>query len=294
MSPPSGKIRVKGAIVMAAGPGAHEALDTLESIARYCPEEHLVVIVDDHTTDGTFEALTRAKRENWVLLRNAQNMGVGRLVHTLSRGYRYLLENVDADIVLKFDTDALVIGPSPIRDAAEYAASNSGVGIFGVYSVDHDRPRSFEFHAEIMRKELGWRRRLAGRSPSWRSLWHRAERNGYRLGDNVFGGAYFVTPACLRGMLEIGALDVPFEWNSTLQEDVYFSMAAVAAGKAMGHFAAPGGPLCMDWRGLPMKASDLVARGFKIVHSVDKGRNTSAEENGGLTARQFFRKARCS
>jgi hypothetical protein len=77
-----------------------------------------------------------------------------------------------------------------------------------------------------------------------------------------------------------------------MQEDVYFSMVAVAAGFRLGHFAAPEGPLCMDWRGLPMPAAALAASKFKLVHSVDKGPNTGVGENGGRTAREVFREFR--
>lgn len=115
-----------------------------------------------------------------------------------------------------------------------------------------------------------------------------AEANDYRRGDKVFGGAYFITRACLTAISEIAGLDVPYRWHSRVQEDVYFSMAAVAAGYKMGHFAAAHGPLCLEWRGLPHPALELWRKGYKIVHSVDKGSNASKEEYGGLTAREVF------
>jgi hypothetical protein len=50
------------AIVIRVGPGKDTALDTLESVEHYCPEPHVVAIVDDHTTDGTYEALLEARK----------------------------------------------------------------------------------------------------------------------------------------------------------------------------------------------------------------------------------------
>ena len=135
---------------------------------------------------------------------------------------------------------------------------------------------------------------MACREPSWCNIYNAAIKRGYRSGDNVFGGAYFITRDCLDGIKSLGGLHVPYDWYSRMQEDVYFSMASVAAGFDMGHFAAPSGPLCLEWRGLPYPAAELFARRYKIVHSVDKGKNTGPEDNDGLTAREFFRKVRQS
>ena len=67
-------------------------------------------------------------------------------------------------------------------------------------------------------------------------------------------------------MKDMGALDVPYRWHSRLMEDVYFSMVSVAAGFGLGHFGAPEGPLCLEWRGLPVSLSmslpELVTRWF--------------------------------
>ena len=78
--------KVKSAIVVPVGPGRDSALDTLDSIESYCPEPHLVVIVDDHKQDGTYEALVSHKRANWRILRNSRPMGCIRLVHSLCAG----------------------------------------------------------------------------------------------------------------------------------------------------------------------------------------------------------------
>src|SRR5262249_30360913 len=133
---------------------------------------------------------------------------------------------------------------------------------------------------------------ILGRGPSWAGYLWAAEANGYRRGDNVFGGAYFITRDCLLAAQELGGLRVPWAWHSKIMEDVYFSMLTLAAGFRLAHFAAPDGPLCMEWRGLPFPARDLHASKFKLVHSVDKGPNTGPAENGGKTAREVFRELR--
>jgi len=190
------------------------------------------------------------------------------------------------------DQDALIIKPGLLPEALAYKKDNPSVGVFGVYEVDYNRPRSFESHRRLFDRESAWFRSLIGRRPSWRNHLRVAESNGYKRGDNVFGGAYFVTRECLEAARKMGALNVPWHWHSKMQEDVYFSMIAVAAGFRLGHFAAPDGPLCMEWRGLPYPADILEKSKYKLIHSVDKGPNTGPADNEGRTAREVFRELR--
>jgi len=264
------------------------ALDTLASVDYYCTEPHDVVVVDDLTADGTYEAMLRERQPHWRILRNPHSMGRRRLVHTLCSAYRSVLSDTECGLVLRLDQDALIIKPGVLPEAVSYAKRNQAVGMFGVYTQDYDRPRSFKCHQKIIERELSWVRKITGFQPSWTNLLRLAERRGYNRGDNVFGGAYFLTRDALIGMERIGALDVPYRWNSSLMEDVYFSMAVVAAGFELGHFAAPEGPLCLEWEGLPYPAGELIKSTYKVVHSVDKGKNTDRETNGGKTPREIF------
>lgn len=280
------------AIIFPVGPGTIPALDTLESVEHFCPEPHVVFIVDDHTNDGTYEALVAAKKPKWHIFRNKRPQGIRRLVHTLCFAYKQVLDKTDCQLILRLDQDALFIGFGLFSEAFAFIRSNNGVGMFGTYDVDYNRPRNFDMHRRLITKEIAWYRSLVFQRPSWKAYLFKAEHNGYKRGDNVFGGAYFITRECLSGMRKLGALNVPWNWHSQLDEDVYFSMIAVAAGFQLGHFSAPNGPLCMEWRGLPYPATKLAASNYKLVHSVDKGPNTGSSENGGRTAREVFRKLR--
>lgn len=280
------------AIVVPVGPGEEAALDTLESVACYCAEPHVVVVVDDHTRDGTYDALVSRKRANWRILRNPRPMGCARLVHSLCSAYRLILTETRCDLVLRLDQDALIVKPGVLSDALAYMRLNPAVGVFGVYDRDYNRPRSFESHRKLMNREMSPLRTLVGLRPWWTPLFRLAQQRGYRAGDNVFGGAYFIMRPCLEAMDAVGALTVPYRWHSRLMEDVYFSMAAVAAGFDLGHFGAPSGPLCLEWRGLPYPARVLAESPYKVVHSVDKGTNTGPDANEGMTAREYFRAVR--
>jgi glycosyltransferase involved in cell wall biosynthesis len=282
------------AIIVPIGPGAETALDTLQSIESYCTESHEIIIVDDCTQDGTYQLLLSKARQNWRVLRNSRRFGVLRLVHSLSSAYRHVISDTQCDVVFRIDQDALVIREGVITEALAFIDQNPSIGLFGVYSHDYNRSRSFDMHRQQIRREISWPKALLGLRPSWRELLRVAERRGYRRGDNVFGAAYFMTRKCLDAIANLGALEVPYRWHSQLMEDVYYSMATVAAGFELGHFGAPEGPLCLEWRGLPYPAAELLRAGYKVVHSVDKGKNTNCEVNGGMTAREFFRRVRKS
>ena len=227
--------------------------------------------------------MCRSSSELAYLKEQACRSGVSRLVHSLCLAYRFVLSQFECDLVLRLDQDALIIGPAVMSDAVSYMRRNPSVGLFGVYERDYNRPRSFEMHERQMRRVLAWPKRLLGQMPAWAKLLPMAEKHGYHVGENVFGGAYFVTTECLEAMDKIGALDVKYNWNSRLMEDVYFSMATVAAGFKLGHFAAPDGPLCLEWRGLPHPANELVRSGYKIVHSVTKANRSGRERRQDCT-----------
>lgn len=309
-------IETSAVIIIPCGPCSEIILDTAESIDYYCPEPHEIVFVDDCTKDGTYEALISSKRPHWHILRNEKPNGFLRLVHTLCFGLRYIHTNFKYKCVLKLDTDSLMIGSGVISDALQYMESNPQVGMFGVYEVDYNKPRTFAAHKKQMDNALVWWRRMIGLRPSWSAMLQVAESKGYRRGENISGGGYFITRQCLDAITELGYLNVPYSWYSSviqflfdtverlsgrclpygwharLAEDVYFSMATIAADYKLGHFAAPDGPICIDPRGLPYPARELLHRGYKIVHEPDYGPNTSASENEGIIAREYFRLVR--
>ncbi len=306
-------IETSAVIIIPCGPCSETILDTAESIDYYCPEPHEIVFVDDCTKDGTYETLVSSKRSHWHILRNERPNGFLRLVHTLCFGMRYIYKMFKCRCVLKMDSDSLIIGSGVITDALEYMEANPHMGMFGVYEVDYNKPRTFAAHKKQMDNAVLRWRRMVGLRPSWSDMLRVAEGKGYRRGENISGGGYFITRRCLDAIAELGYLNVPYSWYSNviqylfdtiqhvigmrlpyswhgrLAEDVFFSMATVASGYKLGHFAAPDGPICVALRGLPYPAKELLRRGYKIVHEPDKGPNTSALENGGVNARMFFR-----
>jgi len=281
-----------------------ETADTLDSIEHYLAAEcdTAVVAVDDSGENDTAEMLHQRIGDRFLVVRGEKPFTFRRNIHATGLGYKHLTEHFLPKLVMKIDTDALIIRHGLFADAMEFHLQNPSVGIFGKHHFEPDgsiRLR-YKVHTEYLAKELfpgnlrGVAKLILGRMPWYRPIAKRAQLNGWGLGQNVFGGGYFLTPDCLLALLDNGYLTPPDKlWRGRLQvEDQYFSMCTLASGFNMGHFAAPSGPIAMMWQALPFPAKEIHERGYKFIHSVDKGLYTSSEENDGLTVREYFKKVR--
>ena len=275
------------AVVVPVGVGMlHEALDTIQSVRHFLPNSQLV-IADDKTDDGTYERLQElaAATPSIALIRNSKRRGRSLLSVTLGDAFKWALHNLDFDVLLRLDVDALVTGPGLDADAVQFARTNPAVGIFGRHLMNADGSvKSYAMHTNSIRRRLA----MPVPRPWWYGTLQSALAQGWGLGENVFGGACFYSRSGIEALDRTGALSQPEHRGSdALIEDVYFTMATVAAGLDRGHFAQPTAPCALAWHGLPYAASDVLARGDKLVHSVDKGPHTEG-------AREAFRAARCA
>jgi len=295
------KIRITAVVIIPVGNGQIEqTLDTIESVWHYLGDTQPIIVNLDRDDDGTERALRTASRDRLHVVRNPDPFGIGAptimefLTHKVAYGFRCAFEAYDAEFLLRMDTDALVTGFGLIDDVLAFMAQNPDVGIFGRHLINVDGTiKSYRMHTRRLNRELSGWRRLRFNAPAYAPIARRALANGWALGENVFGGACFITWLCLEAMYRKGYLSPPRRgWNSKISDDVYLTMCALAAGFDRGQFAVPNGPLCLAWQNLPLPAKEIDARGYKLVHSVDKGENTSREENGGMTAREFFRAVR--
>jgi hypothetical protein len=285
---------VSVAIVITVGPRHQaEALDTIASIRHFCPHECSIILVDDCTRDGTWDLLRAIGDPRLILLRNATPQGYDYLVQSVALGLRAAAKIPDLRLVLKLDDDALLIGPRLFDDAEAFLRLHPQAGIFGRHLVNYDgSPKNFDVHARFLEREMSFpRNRIPGRTDYFPIL-HQALRYGWQLGENVFGGAYFLTGDCLLEMQALGHLETERWPRTAIAEDVYFTMCATAAGFQRGQFAAPAGPMGLAYDGLPAPARVLAEKGMKVIHTVDKGKFTSRAENDGSTPREFFARLR--
>src|ERR1041385_2318091 len=166
-------------------------LDTLESIDRHVTESHHVIAVDDCTRDHLDETL-RGLRSDLTVLRNERPHG-GRsgLYVTLANACRVALDRFSFRVLLKMDTDALMVGPGLVTQAIRAFEANPEAGLLGSYHVRADGERrewtkwkmAFWYESNPLRA-------LWGRTPLWRDPIRLARRRPYDLGENVLGGAY--------------------------------------------------------------------------------------------------------
>jgi GT2 family glycosyltransferase len=283
------------AIVLPVGPGnIANTLDTIDSILHYSDERVALFIVDDHTEDGTFEALSALTDDRIVLLRGERSFGYRGLHATVAIALRAIVAVGGFTLVFRVDWDALITGPGVCEEAATFFERNPHVGICGRHLINYDgSSKTFDMHTRSMLERVGWPPRDDDREIGgigW--IANMALKNGWGLGENVFGGAFFIRTEAVERMLELGFLDYIDNPDFWVIEDVFLTMCVLATGFDRAHFAMPLAPLALAYGCLPAPAAELYSRGMKVLHSVDKGRFTTAEENDGVTPREFFRRIR--
>ncbi len=261
-------------VVMPVGPDGVEdyILDTLDSVNHYTTPNKKIIIVDD-SGKGTWQKL-RNRHPDLDVIETPRNHGRnGGLYLTLSLGYLHACEHYDFKVLLKLDTDALVIGETPERDAGEFFAEHPEVGIIGLFSHGtQNDPHNHHWSKFQMRNESG----LTGllRDPrlffDLRLLLYRARSNGFKRGDYIFGGAYFMSPECVRKLAHAGALSKDSLGRSLLEEDHIFGLLVKSVGVDMADFALGNRPMAMEWKCLPDSPEQLVENKKKIIHSTRK------------------------
>ncbi|MDX6638734.1 MAG: hypothetical protein QOJ01_2245, partial [Solirubrobacterales bacterium] len=183
----------------------------------------------------------------------------------------------EVDLVVKLDTDALVLGPFAAELARTFAG-DPGLGVVGRYRLGaYGDRRDFRPAAgAVLRAALPFRvYRRDGRRhvvlPAPRQtlrvhsrIWA-ARRHGYQLGEHCLGGVYAVSGALLGALAADGALERPDDWTASgLSEDHLVGLLARAAGFSLDDSPLFGASL----EGLPAPPAKLVADGFAFTHSV--------------------------
>jgi hypothetical protein len=265
---------VRIAVIVPAGPG-DDVLDTVDSVVRYADPSRVILVVDDRGDQRPEQSQARLRQlspDIAVLPAPAARPGrYGGLWVKLSAGYQWILTNLDPDLVMRLDADAVMLGPG-LEDRAERSfASDRTVGLLGSYRIGADGGRrDFSWVARQLRSETGLRgfARLGMRG-QLRHYHRLARRNGYEDGEHVLGGAYIHRAAAISAIAGNGWLDEARSVERTrLGDDHLISMLTVAAGYRIADFGGPDGPMALAWQGLPAHPADLLALGKLVTHSV--------------------------
>lgn len=280
-------------IVIPVGPGCRLDFlkDTLDSIAIYTHATYQIIIADDsHLGTGRF---LKESYPNIDLMETPEPMGkLCGLYITLSLAFQKALAKYQFKLLLRMDSDALIIGDAPEKDALKLFTSHSEIGVAGQYPFEYSgKPWDISWPAgqlyRIMHTWRFFRRPLA--HFVLRRYYRRAVRNGYRRGESVFGGACYYSYHCIRTLADNGLLPVKLMRYVHLEEDHLFAILIKSAGLTFGNLAGEGLPFACSWKGLPDSPSALIGKRKKIIHSTRFFENSTEQE-----IRQWFRSKRPS
>jgi len=227
----------------------------------------------------------------------------GGLAAGMLHGYGWLHREVHPDLVLKLDTDALVI--APFAAAIAHVLARPDVGMAGTFSRHCDgRPRPLDrWDFRVRRRRFPVRPfregdDAAGRLRLRHALWGdpailrrriaAARRRGYGYGEHCLGGAYAVPGRFLERMGEHGWFDDWPAWVPLdIGEDVCIGVYVRAVGLACTDANQAGEPFGVEYRDLPLPPQELLDVGYAVVHSI-KDQDGLAESE----IRQFFAQRR--
>lgn len=263
-------------IVIPAGPDVNKAflIDTLNSIRYYVRSSHKIILADD-SQKGIGYDIQKLFPDIHVMPSRRNYGKVAGLYINLSRAYKYALQEYDYTAILKMDDDALITGVEPEAAALKLFRENPEAGMAGrhitrQYSTDslgnvHDNywPRK-----QLLKDACSWkiiRRPVA--NLALRKIFLRAVRNGYEIGENIQGGAYFISKRCLEKLDEEGCLPKPALKNANFGEDLMFSMLVRSVRFQLVDLSGKDLPFGIAWRGLPASPDVLLKSNKKIIHS---------------------------
>lgn len=263
----------------------------MESFAFYAGTSYKFVLTDD-SHEGTGQEVQQLYPDADLLTTQRPMGGWAGLYINEATAFRHALERYDFDVLLKLDTDALVIGPEPAREAVELFNRCPKIGMAGQYPNDYfGKPW-----------DRGWPRdRVLNGATTWkyirrpfsnwylRKIYRKALANGYEAGESVFGGAYFMSFDCLQKLAKAGFLPMLQLRGLNMGEDHIFSLLVKAVGLELGNLADAGQPFGLSWKGLPVSPERLRTDAKKIVHSTRYFEEMKEEE-----IRAYFRQFRRS
>lgn len=240
------------AVVMPVGPKVNVSYfaDTIESIRYWCGDCRIICI--DDTKSDWLKALNSVE-----VIQTELHGRLNSLYRNLCKGFLRAISDKQCKVVLKMDTDALVIGQNPFVDAQKFFDANPNVGSIGTF-VHAPYERELQPHIELFRKEI-----VEG-NETYRLAWGKARSHSYMGAFHCQGGCHFVSRAALESMAKNGYLDmVPM--TSQLEDDLVFGLFLGASGYEHADLDC----VASCWQGLWFEPQVLINRGYKCIHSVE-------------------------
>jgi hypothetical protein len=280
------------AFVVPAGRPDDDLVDTLRSILHYSDRSRLIVVIDDISRSGGSFPNLRDLSSDIVVLQPPADLpanGFGGLWAKTAFAYHWLLERYEPRLMIRLDTDALLIGEGLEAHAERAFAGDSRLGLLGAYRLGPDGgERDFSWAAQQVRRTAGARGLLHPRRRAAVRHYRKLARvHGYIDGGHALGGAYIFSAEAISAIDRNGWFSRPELASVMMGEDHVTSMLTVAAGYQIGDFSGPDDPMAVKWVGLPAHPADLLARGKLVTHSV-----RSCGDLGQAEIRAIFAAAR--
>ena len=278
-------------VVIPIGPtcNAEYITDTVDSILHYTTASLKIIFADD--SQKQTGDLLKSIYTNADVVTTAKSMGkLCGLYINLSQAFQHALQHYSFTALLRMDTDALIIGDDPVREAVQLFKQHPDIGIAGQYPLDYN---GNEWDKGWPRFQLSrfthilkmWKRPLV--NFQLRKHYKRAVKHGYIMGESVFGGACFYSNKCLAAMNDAGLLKKEIFKTLDLEEDHLFAILAKSVGMNFGDLSSGNKPFACAWKNLPASPEQLYETHKKIIHSV-RGYNNIKEPE----IRRFFRQRR--
>jgi hypothetical protein len=226
----------------------------------------------------------------------------GGLCSCVLLAMQWVRANTDARMLLKLDTDSLIIGPFEER-LYRILDANPVLGMAGAHTLTpNGDKRLWEFHAATIKRLLkppfDWRRPLSRfrgnvtdpTAEHVSRMIRNALANGYDPGEHCLGGGYVLSSTLLDRMAEAGYLNDPYLWiDVDLAEDVMVAAHVRAVGMTLDNHVGQGEVFGVRYQGLPELPAQLLERGYGVIHSVKNDPRVDEP-----TIREFFRKHRAA
>ncbi len=262
-------------------------MDLLDSVDVYLGCASHTIIVDDCTTDGTWDALQKLQLERGAdrltLLRNDTNQGWGFGIYkNFARAALHALEHLEFDVLLKLDHDSLLIAPN-VGAGFRAMLETPGVGITGT------------LQPEVNKWMFDWRtqprvKREAVQRGYFRTL--------HGLHWSVQAGAMGFSRALLQALKDrqwLERFDFVRFGTAGLVEDVMLPILASACG-----FASLNAPFVLSTHGSPallrLPYTQMRGAGLRVIHPVKHGFSSAVQHNASDHAdmRGYFQRLRAT
>jgi hypothetical protein len=271
---------VRCLVLIPAGPATvPEYLnDTIESVNHHAGVSECVVVVLDDSRQGKFSCVA-GLFPNTVVIKapdyhqGAESCTRGSLFGKQIYALKWVMARYGFDVLLRMDTDAIMIGDAPHEDALAFLEREPGIGMVGAFTRrgdGSDKKLAMTFKGRELTREERLRFGLKNLAVAMtlRRLVRRAEAHGYTRGDMCTGGAYFMSSRALLAMRHQGLFNLDALCHSRVADDALMALLCCAAGYRLSDLPEADDVLAINWRGLPMSLDTLVSRNKKIVHPV--------------------------